>query len=158
MFLESNTINVLSCVQLSVASWTVACKAPLSMEFSRKIYWSGLPFLLQEIFLTQGSNPLLMSPELAGRSFQNWCITKFCVSKRTPLKDPLCLLSWKIKEHILEEIPPIGQKKKKKKATRKCSVCSSREKHSETLCFCNRCCDPLNRGIRHTACHALMKY
>ena len=115
MFLESNTINVLSCVQLSVASWTVACKAPLSMEFSRKIYWSGLPFLLQEIFLTQGSNPLLMSPEMAGRSFQNWCITKFCVSKRTPLKDPLCLLSWKIKEHILEEIPPTGQKKKKKK-------------------------------------------
>ena len=24
--------------------WTVACQAPLSMEFSRQQYWSGLPF------------------------------------------------------------------------------------------------------------------
>ena len=23
--------------------WTVACQAPLSMEFSRQEYWSGLP-------------------------------------------------------------------------------------------------------------------
>ena len=26
--------------------WTVACQAPLSMEFSRQEYWSGLPFPL----------------------------------------------------------------------------------------------------------------
>ena len=25
--------------------WTVACQAPLSMEFSRHEYWSGLPLL-----------------------------------------------------------------------------------------------------------------
>ena len=24
--------------------WTVDCQAPLSMEFSRQAYWSGLPF------------------------------------------------------------------------------------------------------------------
>ena len=24
--------------------WTVACRAPLSMKFSRQEYWSGLPF------------------------------------------------------------------------------------------------------------------
>ena len=28
----------------SVISWTVALQAPLSMEFSRQEYWSGLPF------------------------------------------------------------------------------------------------------------------
>ena len=28
----------------SVTSWTVASQAPLSMEFSRQEYWSGLPF------------------------------------------------------------------------------------------------------------------
>ena len=28
----------------SVTSWTVAHQAPLSMEFSRQEYWSGLPF------------------------------------------------------------------------------------------------------------------
>ena len=27
-----------------VTPWTVACQAPLSMRFSRKEYWSGLPF------------------------------------------------------------------------------------------------------------------
>ena len=28
----------------SATLWTVAYKAPLSMEFSRQEYWSGLPF------------------------------------------------------------------------------------------------------------------
>ena len=28
----------------SVSPWTVACQAPLSMEFSRQEYWSRLPF------------------------------------------------------------------------------------------------------------------
>ena len=28
----------------SATHWTVACQAPLSMEFSRWEYWSGLPF------------------------------------------------------------------------------------------------------------------
>ena len=32
------------------------CQAPPSMGFSRQGYWSGLPFLLQGIFPTQGSN------------------------------------------------------------------------------------------------------
>ena len=31
-------------VQLLVILWTVACWAPLFMEFSRQAYWSGLPF------------------------------------------------------------------------------------------------------------------
>ena len=30
--------------QLLVTPWTVAHQAPLSMEFSRQEYWSGLPF------------------------------------------------------------------------------------------------------------------
>ena len=34
----------LSCVWLFAATWTIACKAPLSMDISRKEYWSGLPF------------------------------------------------------------------------------------------------------------------
>ena len=36
--------------------WAVACQAPLSMEFSRQEYWSGLPFPSPRIFPTQGSN------------------------------------------------------------------------------------------------------
>ena len=34
----------LSCVWLFVTPWTVACPAPLSIEFSRQEHWSGLPF------------------------------------------------------------------------------------------------------------------
>ena len=36
--------ELLSHVQLFTTPWTVACQAPLSMEFSRQEYWSGLPF------------------------------------------------------------------------------------------------------------------
>ena len=36
--------ELLSCVQLFVTPWIVAHQAPLSMEFSRQEYWSGLPF------------------------------------------------------------------------------------------------------------------
>ena len=34
----------LSHVQLFATLWTMAQQAPLSMEFSRQEYWSGLPF------------------------------------------------------------------------------------------------------------------
>ena len=37
-------MQLLSCVQLFATPWTVACQTPLSMEFSRQEYWSGLPF------------------------------------------------------------------------------------------------------------------
>ena len=36
--------QLLSHVQLFVTPWTVDHQAPLSMEFSRQEYWSGLPF------------------------------------------------------------------------------------------------------------------
>ena len=49
--------------------WTVARQASLSTKFSRQEYWSGLHFLLSGIFPTQGSNPYLMSPPLAGGFF-----------------------------------------------------------------------------------------
>ena len=39
-----------------VSAWTVAHQVPLSMEFSRQEYWSGLPFPLQGIFFIQGLN------------------------------------------------------------------------------------------------------
>ena len=57
-------------VQLCVTLWTVACQAPLSMEFSRQEYWSGLSCPFQGIFPTQGLNPdLLHLPALAVRYF-----------------------------------------------------------------------------------------
>ena len=56
----------ISRVRLFATLWTVACRAPLSMGFSRQEYWSGLPFLspgdLPDPGMQTGS---LMSPELA---------------------------------------------------------------------------------------------
>ena len=54
---EKEKMKSLSRVQLFATLWTVAHKAPLSMEFSRQEYWSGLPFPSLGIFLTQGQDP-----------------------------------------------------------------------------------------------------
>ena len=63
-------VCILSCVQLFATLWTIARQAPLSMEFSRQEYWSGLPFP------TPGDPPdlgieamSLESPALVGRFF-----------------------------------------------------------------------------------------
>ena len=42
-------------------SWSVAWQVPLSMGFSRQEYWSGLPSILQGIFLLQGNFPIQRS-------------------------------------------------------------------------------------------------
>ena len=45
----------LSRVRLFATSWTVDHQAPLSLEFSRQEYWSGLPFPSPEDLPDQGS-------------------------------------------------------------------------------------------------------
>ena len=54
---ERKKVKSLSRVRLFETPRTIAYQAPPSMGFSRQEYWSGLPFLLQGIFPTQGSNP-----------------------------------------------------------------------------------------------------
>ena len=53
-------VKSLSHVQLFSTLWTVAHQAPLSMDFSRQEYWTGLHFMLQGLFPTQRSNPHLL--------------------------------------------------------------------------------------------------
>ena len=56
-------------VQLFATPWTIACQAPLSVEFSRQEHWSGLP-LPTPGDLPVGTEPVsLASPALAGRFF-----------------------------------------------------------------------------------------
>ena len=58
--------QLLSGVHLFGTTWTVAHKTPLSMEFSRKEYWSGLPFPTAGGDLPDpGIKPVF--PALAGR-------------------------------------------------------------------------------------------
>ena len=60
-------VYVCSVISDSATPWSAACQAPLSMEFSRQEYWSGLPFS------PPGDLPdpeiKLMSPALTGRFF-----------------------------------------------------------------------------------------
>ena len=56
---------MLSCIVLSVV-----CQAPLSMEFSRQEYWSGLTFPPPEDLPNPGIKPASpVDPALAGRFF-----------------------------------------------------------------------------------------
>ena len=58
-------VQLLSHVLVFVTPWSVTHQAFLSMRFPRHEYWSGLPFFLQGIFLTQG----VKSPALADGFF-----------------------------------------------------------------------------------------
>ena len=65
----------LQCVWLVATLWTAACEVPLSMGFSRKDCWSGLPCPPPGHLFNPGIQPAsLMSPALAGRvTSATWC-------------------------------------------------------------------------------------
>ena len=60
-------LSSFSCVQLFVTLWTVARQSPLPMGFSRREYWSGLPFHPPGDLAGPGIQP--GSPALAGGFF-----------------------------------------------------------------------------------------
>ena len=63
-------VRVLSHVQFLATPWTVARQTPLSMEFSRQEYWSGLPFPPPGDFPDPEIELMsLVSPTLAGGFF-----------------------------------------------------------------------------------------
>ena len=67
--------QLLSHVPLFATPWTIAHQAPLSMEFSRQEYFSGLPCPSPEDLPNPGIEPTsLMSPALAGGFFTS-CAT-----------------------------------------------------------------------------------
>ena len=59
-----------SIVPDSATPWTVALQAPLSVGFSRQVYWSGLPFPTSGHLPDPGIEPSsLVSPVMAGGFF-----------------------------------------------------------------------------------------
>ena len=70
LYIVCMRVQSLSAVWLIAAPWTVACQAPLSMEFSRQVYWSELPFPTRGDLPDSGIKPkFLVSPALAVRIF-----------------------------------------------------------------------------------------
>ena len=66
--------QLLSHVRLFGTPWTVAHQAPLSMEFSRQEYWSGLPFYSPGDLPDPGIEPVSSSSCIAGRFFTLWAV------------------------------------------------------------------------------------
>ena len=68
-------VQLLGCVRLFATPWTVACQAPLSMEFSRQEYWNVLPSVTPAGGWVWGVDSLplrhLGSPHYNTGSFQN---------------------------------------------------------------------------------------
>ena len=65
--LQSQKVKPLSHVQLFATPWTVACQAPLSMDFSRQDYWSWSPSPSPGDLPDSGTEPAC--PILAGGFF-----------------------------------------------------------------------------------------
>ena len=64
-----------SCVQFFATSWTVVHQTPLSMEFSRQEYRSGVLFPPPGKLPDRGIEPIsLVSPVLAAGFFTSWIL------------------------------------------------------------------------------------
>ena len=72
--------------------WTVACQAPVSVKFSRQEYWSGLCFLLQRLFVTQGLNPHLLHCRQ---------ILYCCTTWKVPCQIIICLYGWERTKNLI---------------------------------------------------------
>ena len=96
---------MLSHIQLFVILWTVARQSPLSMEFSKQEYWSGLPFPIPGDLPDPGIEPTSpLFPSLAGRFFTTAPPRKHLIV--TKIREPLHLndhmLTWlQIMEHLI---------------------------------------------------------
>ena len=66
---ETNIPRMCVCVHMCSA-WTVAHQVPLSMEFSREVYWSRSRFPTPGDLPDPGTEPMsIKSPALAGEVF-----------------------------------------------------------------------------------------
>ena len=84
--IQSILCAVLSCsvVSHSVALWTVALQAPLSMGFSREEYWSGLPCPFPGDLSNPGIEP--RSTTVQVESFQHYPFLSSGEGNGTPLQ------------------------------------------------------------------------
>ena len=91
---------ILSCfspVWFFATPWTIASQVPLSTEFSRQVYRSGLSFPPpgEEIFMTQELNRVSC---IASRFFTAWAMTAYKIIKA---KDIILLQLWGLKQWAL---------------------------------------------------------
>ena len=88
--------QLLSCAQLFASPWTVARQDPLSMEFSRQEYSSGLPFPTPGDLPDPG-----IKPESLGLLIGRWLFTTSTIWEAIILQIKINLKKKKKKEHLM---------------------------------------------------------
>ena len=78
-------LSPFSCVRLLETPLTAACKAPLSMGFSRQEYWSGLPCAPPGDLPNPGIEPAAPALQVDSLLLSPW------VSPNHSIHSPLCL-------------------------------------------------------------------
>ena len=101
-------------VWLFATPWTLTCQAPLSMEFPRQGYWSGLLFSSPGIFPNQGYNPHL--PHCQVDSLSTWqfrsvnqltfCDPIYCSTPGFPVHQQHVELAQTHVHWVTDAIPP----------------------------------------------------
>ena len=66
---HTSTLSPFSHIRLFVSLWTIACQASLTMGFSRKEFWNGLPCPSPGHLPDPGDRITFKSPALAGEFF-----------------------------------------------------------------------------------------
>ena len=99
-------VCMLSCVCLFVIPWTVACQAPLSMEFSRQEHWPRLPFPFPGDLLKPGNQTWVSCVSFLGRQILSHCVIweAFLTSIQNLFNEPHYLLhiilsTWQLSMH-----------------------------------------------------------
>ena len=100
-------VKSLSRVQLFATPWTVTHQAPLSTEFSRQKYYSGLPCSSPGIFLTQGSNAGLLHCRQILHHLSHSCIFWTFSQFYSPSSYSPSSLSLNMASHTRSEAPQI---------------------------------------------------
>ena len=139
-------VCMLSCfsrVWLFASPWTAACQAPLSMGFSRQVYWSGLPCPPEDLPNPRIKPASLVSPALQTDSLPlshqgSWSIafTKHQILCKAYMT---CMNSFNPhSDHIL----CLGQRRLQSKPLPSCNLCYSveRERNSKR----QQCPSPAN--------------
>ena len=103
MAVKSESVRC-SVVSVFVTPWTVACQAPLSMEFSRQEYWSGLSLPFPGDLPDPGTEP--RSPALQADSL----ITKL---RGNPFSYNTCPLKFLSKKQANQTVGVVKERKKR---------------------------------------------
>ena len=80
---------------LFVTLWTIACQDPLSMEFSRQEYWSGLPFSSPGIFATLDQTHVSYVGRQILYHWDTWEAQGFRIWKQRKKRSQENLVLWK---------------------------------------------------------------